>query len=760
MPLSAQESLDLALDYIALGPTRYLFPIKAGAKFPPLIKNNLNDASNDPAQIRKWAKKWPGCNWGLAHKKSNVLVADIDTKPGKEGQLTYDMLDIEYGWPETEETLSPSGGRHLIYEGPHVFALGENGFGKDIDSPNYTILPGCVTSQGAYEMVRAGPTAAAPQWMYDRIGAAKVRIANVEEAAVELDKPANVAWTIDFLKNDAEPAIEGKNGDFQTLKIAMGVRDKGISPEKTFELMLEFYNPRCVPPWEPDDLQRKVTNAFEYASQSQAGGKTAEAEFGEDELTDADIEAIEIEATPAKLEADRQERQRAKDRERNTPVDQRQRFLSLQTILDEWVWVADVDRFVKIDAPNIMWRRASFDAHYKYAAPKGSSKLSENLFGKTQGSIRRFETMGYVPGEGISLDGGRRCNLYRPSKVIPKPGDTTFWDAHLAFLFPNEYERTLLLNWLAWFYQNLKRKPKHALLIQGREQGTGKSFIVDMLCRIIGDHNATAVSQTDLSGNFNGYAMRTKLIVIEELRAVERMSIKTALHDIITQDKISINEKNMPKFEMDNYFGIIGMTNDDAAISLDVSDRRYLVIRTNAKPRDVKYYVSLYAKLNDPDAVAAVAYMLQNWDVGEYDGAGRAPYTSAKEEMIQSGLSELETFLIENAQTYPLNGRVTTVNDVMAMLPARLERHSRLSSALCAALKTHFKAELAGQFRIENGTRPRLYVINGNGLMNFDGWQERIAGYYDGDRKKAEANEPIGDDGNELLTDDDESTKE
>src|SRR5262249_26444067 len=153
--------------------------------------------------------------------------------------------------------------------------------GKDIDSPNYSIIPGCQFNDGtSYDMVRTGPTARAPEWLYDVIlSKRKARFAEAGEVAVELDKPENIAWAIDFLQNDAEPAIEGKNGDMQTFKIATGVRDKGISPEKCFELMLEYYNERCSPPWEPDDLQRKVTNAYNYASGSAAGGKTAEADF-------------------------------------------------------------------------------------------------------------------------------------------------------------------------------------------------------------------------------------------------------------------------------------------------------------------------------------------------------------------------------------------------------------------------------------------------------------------------------------------------
>jgi hypothetical protein len=564
-------------------------------------------------------------------------------------------------------------------------------------------------------------------------------------AAVELDKPENVAWAIDFLKFDAEPAVEGKSGDLQTVKIAMGLRDRGISPQLAAELMIEHYNERCTPPWDGEELRRKVENGYNYASQSQVGGKTAEADFADDAF---DSESIKTEWSPELIERQKKDREKAREREAAVPLDQRQKISTKQEVLDEWVWVADIDRFVKIDEPGIMWKRASFDAHFKYLT-KG--KLSDTLFALTKGTIRRFERAGYVPGEGISLEGGRVCNLYRPPNVTPTMGDTTFFDEHLAYLYPDEVQRNHLMNWLAWFYQNPKKKPKHALLMQGRIQGTGKSFIVDMLSKAIGDHNVTAVSQTDLGGDFNGYAMRTKLIVIEELRAVERTQIKSALHDIITQDTISINEKNMPKFEMRNCFGIIGMTNDDAAISLDKSDRRYLVLRTEAMPREPAYYETLYGFVNNPDAVAAFAYKLQNWDVGEYNGASRAPDTEAKEEMIHAGLNELETYLIDNSHQWPLCGKVCTISDVIELLPKRLEKHPRLTQAVAAAMKTHFKAVFAGQPMLSSGQRLRLYVMNGSPVLQMcEGDVSKVGAIYEAEKRRAESGKETG---QEDLTD-------
>src|SRR5258708_6975498 len=138
------STIELAHAYVAKHPTRQLFAVKPLAKYPPLMKDNLDgNASNDPAQLEAWHKKWPGCNWGLAHRKSNTIVIDVDVGGDKTGQETFDTLDLMYGFPETEITTTPSGGHHHVYEGPHIFALSVYGFGKNVDSPSYSLIPAC-----------------------------------------------------------------------------------------------------------------------------------------------------------------------------------------------------------------------------------------------------------------------------------------------------------------------------------------------------------------------------------------------------------------------------------------------------------------------------------------------------------------------------------------------------------------------------------------------------------------------------------------
>jgi hypothetical protein len=281
------NSLGLALAYCKAHPGRYIFPIAAGRKFPPCVKDNLDsNASNDPRRLRTWVQMFGQVNWGVACKKSKLLVVDVDVKPGKVGRQTFDALDLEFGFPDTETVMTPSTGFHLYFEGEHVFSIGKHGFGPNIDTPNYVLIAGCVFKDGtSYTDVSLDPIAQAPSWFYDVIRSNKVRVENASDTVIdELDKPSSIVWAVDYIKNDAEPAIEGQGGELQTFKVAAALREMGVSYGRAVELMNEHYNVLglCEPLWEYEALATKIRNAYNHASMSAAGGRTAEADFADD----------------------------------------------------------------------------------------------------------------------------------------------------------------------------------------------------------------------------------------------------------------------------------------------------------------------------------------------------------------------------------------------------------------------------------------------------------------------------------------------
>ena len=270
----------------------FVFPIKPLQKHPPLIRDNLAQASNDASRKRAWGRRWPNCNWGLSLAKSHIIVVDVDRGPGKRGQLSWDELQLQYGWPPTFAVATPSGGLHYYYSEAngvtHKCRLGVHGFGLNLDVPNYVLLAGSTLRHGTYVPINNLPVADAPAWFGlflkddDRKPVEQIPV-------VELDLPGNIQWAVDFLLHDAQPSIHGRGGEKALFDTAAVLKDHGISQEMAVHLIDVHYNkpPKCDPVWLvgegpiEDRLEVKVANAYGYATKNAPGSATPQADFAD-----------------------------------------------------------------------------------------------------------------------------------------------------------------------------------------------------------------------------------------------------------------------------------------------------------------------------------------------------------------------------------------------------------------------------------------------------------------------------------------------
>jgi hypothetical protein len=293
-------TLHIAMASLEEFPSLHLFPVAFDNKAQPLLKDYLKRASNDPAQIRRWHAYWKKqfngveCWWGVAPALSGLVFADIDTKPGKRGQQTFELFDLLYGWPQTMVTGSPSGGRHHWYRGRHLFALGSNKSNHPgIDFVQYVILPGCMKSDDTgYTRLADHSIADAPAWFYVEARRSADKVEAIEqEPVIDLDQAANVEWARYYLQHDAPRSVGGQGGEQTTLDVATVLKDYGISEPTALELMATIYNvqDKCDPIWSMDEsppedsLLVKVRNAYAYKRRVAPGASTAEAEFAGDD---------------------------------------------------------------------------------------------------------------------------------------------------------------------------------------------------------------------------------------------------------------------------------------------------------------------------------------------------------------------------------------------------------------------------------------------------------------------------------------------
>jgi hypothetical protein len=743
-----KSSLPVARALLKRLPHARLFPLERGTKDVPLIDDNLKRANNSILWCEKQHARHPFCNWGLALPGGDILVIDVDTKPGKCGEGTLFDLEMKHGdLPATLTVQTPSGGRHLYFRCPPghkaQFALGKNGLGPDIDLPNYVVVAGCIVDGKPYTITNDVRMAVAPEWIWTEYLDKKRERETVEQAPIaEVDQQSEIDWFIHHLKFDAKPSIEGEGGEKALLDVFGVAKDHGLSIETAIELVDEHYNvaPTCDPLWlvgegpEADRLDIKARNAYTYLVENAPGQRTPEFEFSDDELPPLTADEITLAAKrqrerrgelepldetppePTTLASTPKPTLAPTPTPSDKPPSDKPAKIDVDWVCANWVWVVGIERFILRTNTEKVWNRKQFDSQYNYLTR--ASSISGELF-KAKDRIRRYHTVRYQPGADETV--ANAYNLWRPSAIKPAKGNTSLWDALFELLFPNERDRDAVLNWLAWVYQNPGKKPHQALLIVGKQTGTGKSLIARIMEQLIGPANTQRPKNSSLKGDFNGWAAQCKLCIIEELMQIGRREVANELRDLITEPTCEINIKNVPAFKIDSYMAMMAISNHDDALPVEVTDRRWLIIETMATAAAPEFYERLcnatinYGVINEA-GLAAVAYQLAHRDLKGYKPVGSAMMTEAKAEMIDLNATQVERWLNDNRMNPPLNGKVVTIRDITEAMPMTSQRDKSVETTTIKFVKAKLKGARLGYHRVGGHVLP-LWAINGAGPL-------------------------------------------
>jgi hypothetical protein len=353
---------------------------------------------------------------------------------------------------------------------------------------------------------------------------------------------------------------------------------------------------------------------------------------------------------------------------------------SIEQTCKHWVWVTGMERFINRLDPSQTWRVAQFDSRFNQFLGKAGS-ISKELF-REGALLRQYDSLCFTPGTG-EFD-GRNYNIWRPGPIKAVEGDTTLWDQHLAYLFPDPAERDVVLNWMAWVVQNPAKKPHYALLVIGQKTGTGKSFLARVMEQIIGENNTKRPKSSSIGGDFNSWVKDCKLAIVEEILVLKNIQAMNALRDTITEPRIEVNIKMIPQFIIKTYLALIAISNSHKALPLLKNDRRWLVMETKAEPRDKPYYKRLFPATLPEDGeeltptqiktLGAIYHSLLARDLSQYDARGRAPETEARAAMIEASANEWATHLLSIRDEWPLGKtRVVDPSTIVGVLPHRLQ---------------------------------------------------------------------------------------
>ncbi len=176
-------------------------------------------------------------------------------------------------------------------------------------------------------------------------------------------------------------------------------------------------------------------------------------------------------------------------------------------------------------------------------------------------------------------DGVATVNLWEyPAYRRGESIQGTAFDEFLSFVIPNEAERTVFLNWLAWSLKHEEQKPRWAVMLYSQKQGTGKTVLTELVKDLFGVANTSRINGVrQLVARFNKEVLQHKLVVVEEIEVRKGSKEANQIKSLITEDSTTVEAKNLPSSVASINCAFL-MTTNNLPTWLEEADRRFFIL--------------------------------------------------------------------------------------------------------------------------------------------------------------------------------------
>ena len=385
----------------------------------------------------------------------------------------------------------------------------------------------------------------------------------------------------------------------------------------------------------------------------------------------------------------------------------------VEQMFDRYVWVERLERICDMQTGELLTRTQFNVRNSHIGPPTSNTECAWAVFVSAPKRMRKVKGVTYRPGGELivteNLPGlqGACVNRWRdPAPELPALAtdeDVKVWLDHVAFVVPDERERGIVLDWLAWIAQNPGQKPNWCLVIGSTAEGMGKDMMLDPVRAAVGQANVREIGPEDLASGNTDYLENTRLLLVEEMELSERKSMVNKLKPVIAAPPytLRVNIKFQPQFEIPNLIAAIFFTNMENALHLSKQGRRYFVTWNDGDPKPEDYYVGLAAWFGKGGAALAARWLLQR-NVAGFNAKGRAPETAAREDMRRAARPRLDELIEEGLEdrqgifTY----RLFTLDDAASTLRERLNDTRITNNRVAAALRKYGCVAL-GRYSLE-----------------------------------------------------------
>jgi len=211
----------------------------------------------------------------------------------------------------------------------------------------------------------------------------------------------------------------------------------------------------------------------------------------------------------------------------------------------------------------------------------------------------------------IFKDGVATVNLWKyPAYRRGKSVQAQAFDQFLAFVIPDETERNVFLNWLAWSLKHEDQKPRWAVMLYSRKQGTGKTVLTELVKDLFGAANTSRINGVrQLVARFNKEVLQHKLVIVEEIEVRKGSKEANQVKSLITEDSTTVEAKGLPS-SVEPICCAFLMTTNHLPTWLEEADRRFYILNFdhegyNNGGEDYGMFVGLVKNLKEQTSVPA-----------------------------------------------------------------------------------------------------------------------------------------------------------
>lgn len=374
----------------------------------------------------------------------------------------------------------------------------------------------------------------------------------------------------------------------------------------------------------------------------------------------------------------------------------------VEAMFARYVWVQRLKRVCDLATGELL-DREQFNFENSHIGDPASSKECAYAVLARDGSRRQtVKSVTYRPGAGLFIEEnlpgliGRCVNLWRnPAPHLPvtaTDADVKEWLDHMAFVIPDERERSIVLDWLAWIIQNPGEKPNWAVLVGSTYEGMGKDMMLEPVRVALGAANVREIGPGDLTSSWTWWAERARFVIVEEMHSFERKETMNRIKPLIAAPPytLTINKKMEPQYEVPNILAAMFFTNMDNALAVSKQDRRFFITWNDGLPRSASYYTGL-AAWYDAGGRERAARWLQLRDVGGFEPKGRAPETDAKGAMAKAARPMLDELVEDDLRDAEgvFRHRLVALEEVVNYVHSRLDDRRIGAQRIAGVLRKH-----------------------------------------------------------------------